>query len=840
MGFFDKKLEDNSALKPKVKKVKKSGAGYSCEACGLNKDTYLGSYGKGEKGIAVLVDNAEMDTHLLNMALKKEGLDLHRDCLIIPVIRCLWRKNPSVKQLKCCYTHWEKELREFNPKFIWLFGDNVLDAFVMNRDLDFDKVTISSLNGWAIPDLFWKAWVFPFIHPDDVKSDYEHMWKKDIKFAISCLNRKRPEHNKALDEIEVLLDYDRVCALLKGILKDSEYAGIYTAIFLDFETNTLPYFIENLKLLTISIDIDGVSYSFPFDYPHWNINEKEEIGNLFMEILINKKIDKIIHNAAFEINWTRAIFGIDTIENVIWDSMVVAHVLDSRKGLTKLKVLAYLLFGIEGYEKEMKKYIKEDELYNELEKMPLYDLCKYNAMDTRITAELALIQMQKMKRNKKMFEGYKTILHEGLLALIEMSYDGINVDYDYFLQKDKELEDKINEMEYAIANSEEVLTFKKQMGYDMNFNSPVDMGILLFDILKEKSIKKTKTGKASVDVEVLNKIKNETIQKYCELKKVQKIKGTYLAQFIRGYGVDGRIHPSFLLNVAESFRSSCTEPNVQNLPKRDDKASELIRKGIKPSKGNIFIEADYKTLEVCIQAVYSLDKKLISYICDKSTDMHKDSASDLFITPIKNVSKDVRFYSKNNFVFPQTYGSTYFNCAKNLWENVVLRNLKLQDGIGAREHLAEKGIKTYKQFEDHVRECEKRFWDRLDTTRQWRYGTYNQYLEDGYIDMLTGFRRVGFVSMNQICNTPVQGVAFHCLLWALIQVKKEFKKQGMKSKVVSEIHDAMLVDTHPTEKEVVKMILIDIMQNRVAEHFKEWLCVPLTVEIEEYKENWYE
>ena len=228
-----------------------------------------------------------------------------------------------------------------------------------------------------------------------------------------------------------------------------------------------------------------------------------------------------------------------------------------------------------------------------------------------------------------------------------------------------------------------------------------------------------------------------------------------------------------------------------------------IRRCFVPRKGNRLVEVDYSAIEVRIASCYNLDPNLIQYVEDTDRDMHRDSAADLLKCDPQQVSKKLRYYAKNQFVFPQFYGSYYAECAANLWESFqgcgeeidgdpVLKWLE-QRGIHSRGDCDPERDPVSGTFESHVRAVERHFWqNRFPVYSRWKDRWYASYQEKGYVDTLTGFRIQGELGRNDVINYPIQGSAFHCLLWSLIRLQKELRRRKMESRIVGQIHDSIV------------------------------------------------
>jgi DNA polymerase-1 len=335
-----------------------------------------------------------------------------------------------------------------------------------------------------------------------------------------------------------------------------------------------------------------------------------------------------------------------------------------------------------------------------------------------------------------------------------------------------------------------------------------------------------KAKKPAVDEESLNKLKHPFTIDLLKLRKLLKIRDTYLAQFKREVH-DGKMHPFYDLNIAETGRSSSSLPNFQNIPVRDEEAKRSVRTGIIPRPGEELIEVDYKAMEVRIMACYSHDPNLIRYIEDPTTDMHRDQAVKIFMLPPDQITKTLRHNSKNGFVFPQFYGDWYKSCAGYIWNE--LPNETLKDGTPVLEWLASKKIGNLTQFERHMQWVENDFWNHLQVTKQWREDILDFYRRKGYVPTFFGFHRNGYLSNNQVGNAPVQGTAFHCLLWACIEINKIRKADKWRSALLAQIHDSLIASVHPSEREEVLQTMRWVMCDALREAHP-WIIVPMEVE----------
>jgi len=352
----------------------------------------------------------------------------------------------------------------------------------------------------------------------------------------------------------------------------------------------------------------------------------------------------------------------------------------------------------------------------------------------------------------------------------------------------------------------------------------------LFDDLGIEPTKFTANGNPSTDEDALEKIKHPLVKKIVALRKLKKNHGTYFSGLIRET-VEGTLHPFFHLNTVKTFRSSSSNPNFQNIPVRNTEARNLIRAAIIPSKGNRILEIDYSGAEVRVAACVTGDKQLIKYVTDPTTDMHRDMAQEIYFLEQDEVNKDIRYTAKNSFVFPQFYGAIYKTCAQSLWEAIPATKLKVGD-MSLKKHLKNCAIKDYFSFQDHIEKVEDYFWnEKFKEYTKWKKEILKSYNENGYIDLITGFRCSGAMETNQALNVPIQGPAFHCLLWSLIELDKIRIKNKWKAKIIGQIHDSIVWDVPADEFDEVLETTRRVSCDDIRKAW-DWLTVPLEIEAE--------
>lgn len=436
------------------------------------------------------------------------------------------------------------------------------------------------------------------------------------------------------------------------------------------------------------------------------------------------------------------------------------------------------------------------------------------------------------------------LFHDGILAFARAEQQGMQIDSAYCLEKRKELSEQIDVLERDFKNTKFYRHWEKSIGGKTpNIDSNAQLAAFLYKVKKIEPSKTTDTGKGATDEEALSQLGIPEVEKLLEYRKLKKLRDVYLDGFIREQH-DGCLHPFFNLHTVKTFRSSSDRINFQNIPKRDKLGMELTRGAIYPRPGHQLIEADYSGIEVRISTCYHEDPRMIQYIKDPTTDMHGDMASQIFRLDHLDKSipshKMLRGAAKNGFVFPQFYGDYYKNCADNLacrwcglpkgpWKKGM--GIEMVDGTIA-DHLIKKGLKSYDAFENHLQKIEDDFWNnRFKVYSKWKEKWWENYQRKGYIETYTGFRCSGVMRRNECINIPIQGSAFHCLLWSFIEIDRISREHNWDTRLIGQIHDAMVLDVNPAELDMVAKTLHYVMCEALPKHWP-WIKVPLEVEAE--------
>lgn len=438
-----------------------------------------------------------------------------------------------------------------------------------------------------------------------------------------------------------------------------------------------------------------------------------------------------------------------------------------------------------------------------------------------------------------MKQAYK-LFHDGILALARAEQQGLIIDTEYVEKTTKELDNRIETAEKEFYNTKFYRHWQHHSHGKININSPTQLANFLFKVKKIEPLKYTDKGTPSTDEEHLLLLNIPELNQLIEIRKLKKIRDTYLISYTREQ-VKGVLHPFFHLHTVTTYRSSSSSPNFQNVPKRDKEAMDLIRKAIYPRIGHQLMEVDFSGLEVSIAACYHKDPTMLDYLIQKK-DFHKDIAIQIFkldsFDKHKKEDKWLRYTAKNGFVFAQFYGDYYKNNAIGMCKHIELPQTRwkgtegvlLSNGKTISSHLISKGISSFDKFVEHLKVIEDDFWNnRFKVYNRWKKTQWSKYQQTGYITSHTGFTFSTKMRKNETTNYPIQGAAFHCLLWSFIRLDEIMRQREMDSRIVGQIHDAIVIDVNPNELETVRKLVKKILTKDLQEEWK-WINVPLSVE----------
>ena len=420
------------------------------------------------------------------------------------------------------------------------------------------------------------------------------------------------------------------------------------------------------------------------------------------------------------------------------------------------------------------------------------------------TAYMAVEPLNRKMEEAGMTELFREIEMPLVFTLYEMEQAGIHVEGEALKVYGDQLGSRIVELEKEIY---------EMAGETFNINSPKQLGVILFEKLEMPHAKKTKTG-YSTAADVLDKLASEypIVAKILEYRQLTKLKSTYadgLATFI---GPDGRIHGKFNQTITATGRISSTEPNLQNIPVRME-LGRLIRKVFVPKEGCVFVDADYSQIELRILAHCSGDEQLIQAYRE-ARDIHRMTASQVFHVPFDEVT-DLQRRNAKAVNFGIVYGISSFGLSQDL-------SITRKEAARYIEHYFETypGIKTF--LDQCVADAKEKGYA---VTLFGRRRPVPELKSSNFMQRSFGER----VAMN----APIQGTAADIIKIAMIRVSDELKKRNMKSRMILQVHDELLIEAAEEEVDEVKKILKEEMEHAAS------LSVPLLADMHTGK-NWYE
>ena len=420
---------------------------------------------------------------------------------------------------------------------------------------------------------------------------------------------------------------------------------------------------------------------------------------------------------------------------------------------------------------------------------------------TCIAAKNQLLEQLEDHGMKKLYDEIEMPL---VFVLADMEKEGIRAEKAELESYGAQLTGRIAELETSIY---------EKAGETFNINSPKQLGVILFEKLQMPNGKKTKTG-YSTAADVLERLAPDypIVSEILEYRQLTKLKSTYADGLALCIASDGRIHSTFNQTITATGRISSTEPNLQNIPIRME-LGRLIRKVFVPKEGYVFIDADYSQIELRVLAHMSGDQNLIAAY-QHAEDIHRITASQVFHTPLEEVT-DLQRRNAKAVNFGIVYGISSFGLSQDL---SITR--KEAEGYIASYFETYPGIKT--------------FLDRLVSDAK----------EKGYAETMFGRRRPvpELASSNFMqrsfgeriaMNSPIQGTAADIIKIAMIRVKQRLDREQLKSKLILQVHDELLIEAAADEEEYVKTLLAEEMRHAAD------LAVTLEVDVQSGR-NWFE
>ncbi|EGD50658.1 DNA polymerase I [Thermoanaerobacter ethanolicus JW 200] len=473
-------------------------------------------------------------------------------------------------------------------------------------------------------------------------------------------------------------------------------------------------------------------------------------------------------------------------------------------------VMAYLLNPSESnydLDRVLKKYLKVDvPSYEEVfgkgrDKKKLEEIGEDILADYICSRCVHLFDLREKLMNFIEEMDMKKLLLEIEMPLVEvlklMEVSGFTLDKEVLKELSQKIDDRIAEILDKIY---------KEAGYQFNVNSPKQLSEFLFEKLNLPVIKKTKTG-YSTDSEVLEQLVpyNDVVSDIIEYRQLTKLKSTYIDGFLPLMDENNRVHSNFKQMVTATGRISSTEPNLQNIPIREEFGRQIRRAFIPRTKDGYIVSADYSQIELRVLAHVSGDEKLIESFMNNE-DIHLRTAAEVFKVPMEKVTPEMRRAAK----------AVNFGIIYGISDYGLSRDLKI----------------SRKEAKEYI----NNYFERYKGVKEYIEKIVRFAKENGYVTTIMNRRRYipeinsrNFTQRSQAerlaMNAPIQGSAADIIKMAMVKVYEDFKKLQLKSQLILQVHDELVVDTYKDEVDIVKKILKENMENVIK------LKVPLVVEI---------
>ena len=563
-------------------------------------------------------------------------------------------------------------------------------------------------------------------------------------------------------------------------------------IFKDFSYQVGDKNMINGDKVTVVLDFDGDNISSAAVGVGNNavvLNEQDDIKELLEDDSIAKVMFDV-KEAIVKLN------GRIDIKNISDDTAIAAYLVDPAKNEYTIEKLASEYFGTVIEKPEVKQLSLLDDVETDRSEYLAKCAVALGVLNERIG--------DKIKEN-----GQEKLYNEVELPLVtvlaHLEINGFLVDDNQL----KEFADKLGEKIDALTNDIYMLA-----GEEFNINSPKQLGVILFEKLELKPVKKTKTGYAT-NADVLEKLrdKHPIVNFIMEYRQLAKLKSTYCDGLTAVVNPNThRIHSVFTQTVTVTGRLSSTEPNLQNIPTRTELGRE-IRKMFVAKDGYVLVDADYSQIELRVLAHIANDETMINAFRNNE-DIHAVTASQVLGIPLEDVTKEQRSSAKA-VNFGIVYGIGEFSLAQDL-------------------HISVKEAKAY--IESYL--------EKYHGVRNYMESIKEQAKKDGYVK--TMLNRIRYIpelkspnyNIRQFgervaLNTPIQGTAADIIKLAMVRVDNRLINEGLKSKLILQVHDELIVEAHKDEVDKVKQILSEEMQSAME------LNVPLKVDMST-GHSWYD
>ena len=560
-----------------------------------------------------------------------------------------------------------------------------------------------------------------------------------------------------------------------------------------YDTETTGIDANKAELVGLSFAMKaGEAYYVPVPEDR---EEAQKVVDIFKPVLENPDIEKIGQNIKYD-NLMLKWYDVE-VQGQFFDTMIAHYLLEPdlrhKLDLVAAGLLNYKMIPIE---KLIGKSGKNQLTMRDVKVEKVVD---YAAEDADITLKVKK-ELEKSIKKEKLDDLYYKVEEPLIAVLTEIEYNGVRVNGDFLRNYSKTLAGLIKEEENSIF---------ELAGVNFNIASPRQVGEVLFDKMKiPYRWRKTSSGQYSTNVEKLTELsyENEIVQKILQFRKYSKLKSTYVdALPLMINERTGRVHSNFNQARAATGRLSSENPNLQNIPIKDEAGREIRKAFIPRDEDHILLAADYSQIELRIIADISKDEYMLEAF-NEGLDFHKATAAKVYDVPFDEVTADQR-------------------------RNAKTVNFSIIYGAGAMNLSRQLGIKRAE-----AKELIANYFEQFKGLKKYMDETVNFAREHGFVKTLAGRKRLlrdinsrnGLARSNaerMAINTPIQGTAADIIKLAMIDIHHELKSNNYKSKMILQVHDELVFDVHKSELEKLTKMVSDKMRNALPE-----LTVPIVVD----------
>lgn len=644
-------------------------------------------------------------------------------------------REPTAKEINSCRHYLSYNILSNKPKIVLTLGKLAARTLLKKSDMKKLRGKYHLWNG--IP-------ILVTYHPTEDSATMMRFFRMDLKKALNYISIKEPDIKKYT--IATKTNYKKI---LEYLIKSKSFS-------FDIETNGKSWKNNTLEIVSIAISPKcGEAYYFDF----------REIDLKELKPLLESSIPKIGQNVKFDALCLR---NKGIVPNALsFDTMLAAHLLDSNRPSKDLKSLAADFTTMGGYECTLEEYLKENkDIGYDYSKIPKEILSHYNMSDADATRRIYQYQLKEL-RNEEKLNIYQYVMIPTLNTLIDIEERGMLINTETLSNLENQYKTIVDECRLTLARFKGVKLFEKEKEKLFNPESGDHVGKIVFRTKKSNNISE-KTGKPVVDKRELNKLSKSSrfIREVLKFRDYNKEYTTYLIG-IKENLYNNTLHPNFWQTIATSYRLSCTDPNLQNIPERGH--HKIIKNIFIPRPGYVIVSADYSQIELRILATMSGDQALID-VFTSGTNPFIEIGSALFKIAKEKVTLELIARTKT-FLYGTIYGASATGMA---W------TLNLPKSV--------------------VDEIQKNFFTRYSGARHYMDNIKSIVMATGKVEAPTGATRVlpdgTRKQLRQAINFPIQHTAGAILFMAMNRMNSWKKKNNINMYLLNTIHDQILVEVH--------------------------------------------